>query len=374
MSKMDRYSEEAISRATSTNSLLSVVVPVYNEEESLRECHQRLTAVLSAVNMEYEIVFVNDGSRDGTLDMLWNIQQEDSRVSVIDLSRNYGKEIALSAGLDLADGAAVIVIDADLQDPPELIPEFIAEWRNGYDVVYGQRTERRGETWLKRFTAYLFYRVMRRLGRTSVPSDAGDFRLLSRRAVLALRTFREQHRFMKGLFTWIGFPQKAICYERDPRFAGETKWNYWRLWNFAIEGITSFTTVPLQLATYIGLAAAIGAFIYGIFIIVSTLLYGNEVPGYPSLVVIILFLGGVQLTAVGVLGEYVGRIFNETKRRPLYFLNTYRPGPKVASQEAPPTPRQLSTHVEAIEGKFQSPDTRSQDVSLRETNHADTNS
>ena len=306
-------------------NLLSVVIPAYNEQESLHECHRRLTGVLSQLDMDYELVFVNDGSRDRTLEILEQLQRDDSHVSVVDLSRNFGKEIALSAGLDMADGDAVVVIDADLQDPPELIPTFIAEWRKGFDVVYAQRTERKGESWLKRLTAHTFYRVMQNVTRIKMPRDTGDFRLLSRRAVLAMRRFREQHRFMKGLFAWIGFSQKAVQYQRDARFAGTTKWNYWRLWNLAIEGITSFTTVPLQFSMYIGLLTALGAFVYGSYILVRTLIFGNDVPGYPSLVVIVLFLGGVQLAAIGVLGEYLGRIFNESKQRPLYFVNTYVP-------------------------------------------------
>lgn len=306
-------------------SLISVVVPAYNEESSLLEVHRRLSSVLGQLGGGYEIIYVNDGSRDATLSLLHRLRDQDPHVAVVDLSRNFGKEIALSAGLDVADGDAVIVIDADLQDPPELIPALVAGWKSGFDVVYAQRTARHGETLLKRATAHAFYRVMRKLSRVAVPPDTGDFRLLSRRAVLALRSFREQHRFMKGLFTWIGFSQMSVPYERDPRFAGETKWSYWRLWNLALEGITSFTTIPLRIATYIGLTTAAGAFAYGIFMLVRTLLFGNDVAGYPSLIVIVLFLGGVQLMAIGVLGEYVGRIFNETKGRPLYFLNEYLP-------------------------------------------------
>jgi len=313
---------------------LSIVVPAYNEEDCLDECHRRLTAVLSSLDLEYELLFVNDGSSDRTLQLLERLRHEDSHVSVLDLSRNFGKEIAVSAGLDAADGAAVIVIDADLQDPPELIPTLLAVWRQGNDVVYAQREERRGETWLKRTTAYMFYRVVGNVSRVAVPPDAGDFRLLSRRAILALRRFREQHRYMKGLFAWIGFAQKAVRYQRDPRFAGQTKWNYWRLWNFALEGITSFTTIPLRLATYIGVLIAIGAFAYGTFMIIRTLLHGNPVPGYPSLVVIVLFLGGAQLTAVGVLGEYLGRVFNETKQRPLYLVKDYKPAARVAPSQS----------------------------------------
>jgi polyisoprenyl-phosphate glycosyltransferase len=309
--------------------LISIVIPAYNEEDSLNECHRRLSGILGSIGKSYELIFVNDGSRDRTLQILLELQAQDPHVTVVDLSRNFGKEVALSAGLDHADGAAVIVLDADLQDPPELIPTLLEEWRKGYDVVYGRRTERKGETWLKKMTAHAFYRTMGRITQVQVPPDTGDFRLMSRRAVLATRQFREQHRFMKGLFAWIGFPQKAVYYQRDARFAGSTKWNYWRLWNFALEGITSFTTVPLRMATYVGLATAFGAFAYGTYMIISTLMFGSRVPGYPSLVVIMLFLGGMQLTAIGILGEYVGRIFNETKQRPLYFVNTYRPAPVI---------------------------------------------
>lgn len=313
---------------------LSVVIPAYNEEASLDECHRRLSQVLAGLGLDYELVFVNDGSQDGTLAVLDRLRDLDAHVSVVDLSRNFGKEIALTAGLDVADGDAVVVIDADLQDPPELIPALVAEWRNGADVVYAQRVERRGESWLKRTTAAGFYRVIRRVSRVEIPRDTGDFRLLSRRAVLALRRFREHHRFMKGIFAWIGFTQKAVPYSRDARFAGHTSFNYWRLWNFALEGITSFTTVPLRVSTYVGSLTAAAAFVYGGYILVRTLLFGNPVPGYPSLIVIVLFLGGIQLMAIGVLGEYVGRVFNEAKQRPLYFVNAYAPSAFAARRHA----------------------------------------
>jgi len=298
---------------------------VYNEQEVFTEFHRRLAAVLDTIPMRAEIVVVNDGSRDNTLQLLQQLHGEDERLAIVDLSRNFGKEIALTAGLHKANGDAVIVIDADLQDPPELIPKLIEQWQQGYDVVYAKRAARQGETFIKKATAHGFYRLMQRVGRVSIPEDTGDFRLLSRRAVQALNTLNEQHRFMKGLFTWIGYPQKAVLYERDPRHAGDTKWNYVGLINLAIEGITSFTTAPLRIATYIGLLTAFGAFAYGLYMIITTLLYGNPVAGYPSLIVIVLFLGGVQLTAIGVMGEYLGRIFNETKQRPLYFINSYQP-------------------------------------------------
>lgn len=313
--------------------LISVVVPAYNEEEVLTEFHETLVKAVSEVPVCLEIVYVNDGSTDNTLDIINGIRAKDKRVTLIDLSRNFGKEIALSAGLHKAAGDAVVVIDADLQDPPELIPELIKEWENGYDVVYAKRTFRGGESFLKKTTAHFFYRMMQRVGKFTIPEDTGDFRILSRRAVNALNTFKERHRFMKGLFAWIGFRQKAVHYQRDARRAGETKWNYWQLWNFALDGITSFTIAPLKISTYIGLVTALGAFGYGIYMAIETLLHGNEVPGYPSLIVIVLMLGGIQLVAIGVLGEYLGRIFNETKQRPLYFINEYVPSELAADKQ-----------------------------------------
>lgn len=308
-----------------SDSLLSIVVPAYNEEAVIAEFHGRLTAVLAGLDIPSEIIYINDGSTDKTVSLMEALRQEDGRVAVIDLSRNFGKEIAMSAGLDHARGEAVVVIDADLQDPPEIIPELVKHWREGYDVVYAKRSQREGETFLKKLSAALFYRFMQRISRVRVPADTGDFRLLSRRAVDSLKQLREQHRFMKGLFAWIGYPQKAVLYKRDPRFAGKTKWNYWKLWNFALEGITSFTIAPLKIATYWGLLTAFGAFVFGLFIIVKTLLYGTDVAGYPSLMVTILFMGGIQLVAIGIIGEYLGRTFNESKNRPLYFVNQFLP-------------------------------------------------
>jgi glycosyltransferase involved in cell wall biosynthesis len=304
---------------------LSIVVPAYNEQEVLAEFHRRVAAVADGLAAEVELVFVNDGSSDRSLDVLQALQARDGRIAIVDLSRNFGKEIAMTAGLDHAHGDAVVVIDADLQDPPELIPQMIREWRAGYDMVYAQRTSRAGETALKKTTAHLFYRLIRNLSRVDIPPDTGDFRLLSRRAVDALAGLRERHRFMKGLFAWIGYPQKAIPYQRAPRHDGKSKWSYVKLWNFAIEGITSFSILPLKVATYLGVLTALGAFLYGMFIVVDTLLYGNPVPGYPSLLVVVLFLGGIQLMALGVIGEYLGRMFDETKGRPLYLLKGYRP-------------------------------------------------
>lgn len=305
--------------------LVSVVVPSYNEEEVIVAFYERLAKVFNDMpDLDGEFVFVNDGSRDKTLEILGEIRAKDSRICIVDLSRNFGKEIAMTAGLDSASGNAVVVIDADLQDPPELIVEMVKHWRGGYDVVYAQRRKREGETRMKKLTAGAFYRVMQGLG-VDMPRHVGDFRLISRRAVDSLLELRERHRFMKGLFFWIGYPSKAVIYDRDPRYAGETKWNYWKLWNFALEGITGFTTLPLRIATYIGAATALFAFLYGFAMIVRTVLFGNPVPGYPSLMVVVLFLGGIQLTTLGIFGEYLGRLFNEVKGRPLYLLKGFYP-------------------------------------------------
>jgi glycosyltransferase involved in cell wall biosynthesis len=305
--------------------LLSIVVPVYNEEDVLLEFHKRIGKVLDEIGTSAEILYVNDGSEDRSLAMLYELNEKDLRVSVINLSRNFGKEIALTAGLDYSRGQAVVVIDADLQDPPELIPALIKCWREGYDVVYATRVARDGETFVKKVTAKYFYRIIQHLSRVRIPQDTGDFRLLSRRAVDSLSCLREQHRFMKGLFAWIGYPQTSVPYHQQPRHAGKTKWGYWKLWNFAIEGITSFTTTPLKVASYLGVATAMIAFLYAIWIIYKTLAWGEPVAGYPSLMVAILFLGGVQLITLGIMGEYLGRMFNETKQRPLYLAESYLP-------------------------------------------------
>ena len=304
---------------------LSVLVPVYNEIEVLPEFHRRLCGVLRGCGDSFEVLYVNDGSTDGSLAWLERLCEEDPNAALVDLSRNFGKEIAMAAGLDHVRGEAVVVIDADLQDPPELIPRLIEQWRAGYDNVYARRRQRDGETWFKKISAAWFYKVIGRLSRVSIPQDTGDFRLLSRRAVGALRQLREQHRFMKGLFAWIGYPSIAVEYDRDPRLAGETKFNYWKLWNFAIEGITSFTIAPLKLATYFGIVVALVAFVAIIVLVAKTLMFGDPVKGYPSLMSAILFLGGIQLVALGSLGEYIGRMFNETKGRPLYFTKQYLP-------------------------------------------------
>ena len=315
---------------TARTALLSVVVPVYNEQQVLLEFHRRLSAVLDSMPLKAVVVYVNDGSTDETLAMMHQLRSIDPRIALIDLSRNFGKEIALTAGLDHTLGDAVVIIDADLQDPPELIPELVKHWMDGYDVVSARRIKREGESALKKVSAHAFYRVIKIFSRISVPEDTGDFRLLSRRAVDSLKQLREQHRFMKGLFAWIGYPQETVLYQRNPRFAGRTKWNYWRLWNFALEGITSFSTVPLRIATYLGIAVALCAFIYGVIVILKTLLYGDPVRGYPSLMVVILFLGGIQLICIGIVGEYLGRMFDESKGRPLYFINSYEPAETIS--------------------------------------------
>lgn len=308
-------------RSSGARPSISVVAPAYNEQEVIAEFCRRVSDVLKSTGAEYEIVLVNDGSRDSTLRLMHGIQAMDPRVCVVDLSRNFGKEIALTAGLEHTSGDVVVVLDADLQDPPELIPEMLKVWLEGYDVVYGVRSHRDGETWFKKASAKYFYQIIRSVSRVDIPKDTGDFRLMSRRAVVELSRLREEHRFMKGLFAWIGFPSKPIYYRRDARLAGETKWNYWNLWNFAIEGLTSFSVAPLKIATYFGLGVAAISLMYAVFVIWKALVFGDSVKGYPSLMAVVLFLGGVQLISVGVLGEYIGRIFNEVKRRPLYLVN-----------------------------------------------------
>jgi glycosyltransferase involved in cell wall biosynthesis len=312
-----------------------VIVPAFNEATGIEEFHRRLSAVMQTLGT-WQVIYVNDGSTDDTLAILKHLRENDPHVALVNLSRNFGKELAMTAGLDHAVGEAVIVIDADLQDPPEVIPLLVAAWRDGHDVVYAQRSIRTGETWLKKTTANLFYRLMQDIGNVKLPRNTGDFRLMSWRVVEAVRSLREGHRFMKGLFAWVGFPSKAILYERAPRHAGTTKWNYWKLWNFAIEGITSFTVMPLKVASYLGLAVSAFAAMFILQLVVRTVLFGNPVAGYPSLMAAVLFLGGVQLLTLGVIGEYLGRVFNETKQRPLYLVESFLPpdpGRGIASQD-----------------------------------------
>lgn len=306
------------------NRSLTVVIAAYNEEAALPEMHRRLSAVLDGLDAPSRVLYVDDGSRDDTWGVLRRLADADARVSLLRLARNFGKELALTAGLDHVDTDAALVLDADGQDPPELIPAFVAKWREGFDVVYGTRTRRDGETWLKRLTAAGFYRVMTRLSDTPIPRDTGDFRLMSRPVLDALRQLRERQRFMKGLFTWVGFRQVSLPYERAQRLAGGSKFNYWRLWNLALEGITSFSTVPLRLATYVGVFTALVAFGWGVWIVARTLLWGDPVQGWPSLMTVVLFLGGVQLVALGIIGEYLGRLYVEVKQRPLYLVSESR--------------------------------------------------
>jgi len=312
---------------------LDVVVPACNEADGIDQFHRRLADVLDSLALDCRVIYVDDGSRDATWTRVEALAHADARVVGVKLSRNFGKELAMTAGLDASDADAVIIIDADLQDPPELIGELLGRWRDGYDMVYATRLEREGETWLKRTTAAGFYRLMDWLSQTPIPRDTGDFRLLSRRAVDAVCQLRERHRFMKGLFSWVGFRHCSVPYHRDPRHSGRSKFNYWRLWNFAIEGITSFSTAPLRIATYVGVLTALFAFGLGAWVALKTLLWGDPVAGYPSLMVTVLFIGGVQLTALGVIGEYLGRLYNETKQRPLYLVEQ-----RLATAPQVPTP------------------------------------
>ncbi|ARZ64980.1 glycosyltransferase family 2 protein [Bacillus wiedmannii] len=303
---------------------ITILVPAYNEEEVLDQLYSRLTGVFQGIpNYNFEILFVNDGSKDRTLDIIKEFRVNDKRISYVDLSRNFGKETAMIAGLDHAIGDAVIIIDADLQDPPELIPEMIKYWEQGYDDIYAKRRSRSGESWAKKWTAGKFYSLLKKTTRIPIQENTGDFRLLDRRCVEALKKIRETQRYTKGMFSWIGYNKKEILFDRDPRAAGETKWNYFKLMDLAIEGITSFTTAPLRLASFMGFTVSFLAFIYMIWIIIKTLMYGESVSGYPSMMTAILFIGGVQLISIGIIGEYLGRIFNETKQRPLYFVDEY---------------------------------------------------
>jgi glycosyltransferase involved in cell wall biosynthesis len=304
---------------------VDIIVPVFNEQEVLSLFQERINEVMQTCDVEWRVIFVDDGSNDDSLAQMKAIHEEDGRFGYLSLSRNFGKEYALTAGLDHASADAVVVIDVDLQDPPELIPDMIAQWHAGYDVVYATRKARHGESAAKKVTANLFYRIINSMSKIDIPKDTGDYRLMSRRAYQAVNKLREQNRFMKGLFAWVGFKQKQLYFEREPRAAGVTKWNYSKLWRFALDGITSFSYVPLRFATWIGMLVAISAFIYGVIIIVKTAILGNDVPGYPSLMVVILFLGGIQLTALGIIGEYLGRMFNESKQRPLYLVDEYQP-------------------------------------------------
>ena len=313
--------------------MISIIIPMYNEEESLPFLYDRLNKLADKIeNYNVEFLFVNDGSKDKSLQIVKEFKKKDDRVCYLNLSRNFGKEVAMGAAFDYVRGDAVAIIDADLQDPPELILDMIKYYEDGYDDVHAKRRSRDGESWIKKYTSKKFYRVLQLVSRVPIQTDTGDFRLLSRRAIEALKSFPEKQRYTKGMFSLIGFKKKEIEFDRDPRVAGETKWNYLKLIDLAIEGITSFTVAPLRIATILGILCAGGSFIYIIFMLVKTLAYGIDVPGYASLVCIILMLGGIQLLCLGVIGEYIGRIFIEVKNRPLYFIDEYSEDNKNAKE------------------------------------------
>ena len=304
--------------------LITILVPAYNEQEVLHMLYERLKKIIdSNTKYDFEILLINDGSKDKTLSIMEDLRKKDNRICYLNLSRNFGKETAMIAGLDFSKGNAVIIIDADLQDPPELIPEMIKYWEQGYDDVYAKRKSRSGETWFKKFTSKMYYKTLQNVTKIEIQKDTGDFRLLDRRCVDALKSIRESQRYTKGLCSWIGFNKKEILYDRDPRAAGSTKWNYKKLIDLSIDGITSFTTAPLRWSAILGLIISGIGFIYMIYIIIKTILLGVDVPGYASTMVVILFLGGIQLIVLGVIGEYLGRAFYETKGRPLYFVDKY---------------------------------------------------
>lgn len=304
--------------------LVTILVPAYNEQEVLNLLYERLEKLMNEnTSYDFEVLLVNDGSKDKTFEIMQELRKKDKRICYLNLSRNFGKETAMIAGLDYCKGDAVVIIDADLQDPPELIPEMLKYWEQGYDDIYAKRKSREGETWLKKFTSKMYYKVLQAFTRIEIQKDTGDFRLLDRRCVEALKSMRENQRYTKGLFSIIGYNKKEILYDRDPRAAGKTKWNYGKLINLSIDGITSFTTTPLRWAAIIGCGVSFIGFIYMIYIIIKTIVTGVDVPGYASLMVVILFLGGIQLIFLGIIGEYLGRTFNESKCRPLYFIERY---------------------------------------------------
>lgn len=301
--------------------LFSLIVPCYNESETINLFAETILPVLEAIpDSSWEIICVDDGSRDDTLTKLIALSQKDSRFRVIEFSRNFGKEAAMTAGLDAATGQAAIPIDVDLQDPPELIAEMIAAWRNGAEIVLARRSDRSTDSVLKRQTASAFYKLHNSFSDTQIPENVGDFRLMDRAALDALKQLPERQRFMKGLFAWLGFRTVTLDYKRTPRIAGSTKFSGLRLWNFALEGITSFSTAPLKIWTYLGGAGAILALVYGGLIVIRTMVLGTSVPGYASLFAAITFFGSIQLISVGLLGEYIGRIYVETKQRPIYII------------------------------------------------------
>jgi len=310
--------------------IVTILVPCFNEENSLGLLYDRLRSIKEKISNQYKckILLINDGSKDNTLLRMRELHQKDSSVSYISLSRNFGKENAMLAGLDYADGDAVILMDADLQDPPELIPQMLEEWEKGYDDVYARRRTRAGETWFKKASAHWYYRILQKFADIDIPADVGDFRLLDRQAVDALCLLREKQRYTKGLFSWIGYNKKELLFDRDPRAVGNSKMNFIKLVSLAIDGITSFSVAPLRLASVLGLIISTIAFIYLLFVVLKTLLFGDPVAGYPSMISIILFIGGIQLVVLGIIGEYVGRIFYEAKGRPDYLVSEFN-GKKV---------------------------------------------
>lgn len=303
---------------------ISIIIPAYNEEESLPFLYERLNKLMNEINnYEFEVLFINDGSKDKTIELIKEMRNKDERICYVDFSRNFGKEIAMLAGLDYAKGDAVIFMDADLQDPPELIPELIKYWEEGYDDVYAKRKSREGETWLKKFTSKMYYKVLQSLTRVPIQKDTGDFRLLDRRCVNALKKLRESQRCSKSMFSWIGYNKKEVLYDRDPRIAGKTKWNYRRLIDLAIDGITSFTTSPLRVSTYLAIPTFILLVVYFIYVIAKCIALQVAIQAFQAIILLILFFSGIQIMLFGIVGEYLGRIFNETKNRPLYFVNEY---------------------------------------------------
>ena len=303
---------------------VTIIIPAYNEEESLPLLYDRLNKVISELkDYEFEMLFINDGSKDKTLEIIKGLRSQDTRVSYVDFSRNFGKEVAMIAGLDYATGDCVIFIDADLQDPPELIPELIKYWEQGYDDVYARRRSRKGETFLKKFTSKMYYKVLQSVTRVEIQRDTGDFRLLDRRCVNALKKLRESQRCSKSMFSWIGYNKKEVLFDRDPRIAGKTKWNYKKLVDLAIDGITSFTTSPLRISTYLAIPTFITLFIYFIYVIVKCIVQSVAIQAFQAIILLVLFFSGIQIMLFGIMGEYLGRIFNETKNRPLYFIKEY---------------------------------------------------
>ena len=303
---------------------ISIIVPAYNEEESIPYLEKRLVALMDNMkNYEFEVLFVNDGSKDKTLELIKELRKRDNRFCYVNFSRNFGKEVAMIAGLDYATGDAVILIDADLQDPPELIPELVKYWEQGYDDVYAKRKSRKGETFLKKFTSKMYYKVLQSLTNVEIQKDTGDFRLLDRRCVNALKKLRESQRCSKSIFSWIGYNKKEVLYDRDPRVAGKTKWNYKKLVDLAIDGITSFTTSPLRISTYLAIPTFLALVIYFIYVIVKCIRLSVARQAFQAIILLVLFFSGIQIMLFGIIGEYLGRIFNETKNRPLYFVDEY---------------------------------------------------